>query len=119
MPNEIVINNDSILETIKKQLGITYDYDVFDQDIIIHINTVLNNLIQMGVGPQDGYMITDARNTWNEFIADSKKLQQVKSYVYLKVKLLFDPPQSSALLEAYNKTAYELEYRLYTECGGY
>ena len=104
--------NESILTSIKKMLGITEDYTHFDQDIIIHINTVLMILHQLGVGPKEGFAITDSYETWSDFLVDSKNIEAVKTYVYLKVRLLFDPPLSSAVTESINKSINELEWRL-------
>ena len=106
---------ESILISIKKLLGITKDYKNFDTDIITHINTVFLNLNQLGVGPVDGYFIEDDKNTWNEYIGDVKNLNAVKTYIYLKVKLMFDPPASSAVMEANKQMINELEWRLNAE----
>lgn len=103
---------DSILTSIKKLLGITEEYEHFDTDIIMHINTVLGTLTQIGVGPADGYSISDKEDYWSDFINDARKLEAVKSYVYLKVKLLFDPPASSVVMESINRQINELEWRL-------
>ena len=103
---------DSILTSIKKLLGITEEYEHFDQDIIMHINSVFMILTQMGVGPEEGFIISDSTTTWNEFTNDDKKIEAVKSYVYLKVRLLFDPPASSSVMEAINRSISELEWRL-------
>lgn len=103
---------DSILTSIKKMLGIDEEYDCFDTDIILHINSVLMILTQLGVGPSEGFIITDKTATWEDFLKDTKKLESVKSYVYLKVKLLFDPPLSSAVMDATNSLIRELEWRL-------
>lgn len=103
---------DSILTSIKKVLGITEEYTHFDVDIIMHVNTTLSTLTQLGVGPPDGFIIEDAMSTWDEFLPNDKRLSSVKSYVYLKVKLLFDPPSSSAVMEAINKSIAELEWRI-------
>ena len=103
---------ESILTSIKKLLGIAEDYEHFDQDIIMHINTVLAILTQLGVGPETGFSIADKSTKWNEFISNKLYYEPVKTYVYLKVKLLFDPPQSSIVLEATNRTISELEFRL-------
>ena len=102
----------SILVTIKKLLGIAEDYLEFDEDIIVHINTVFLNLTQLGVGPSEGFSIEDDTADWEDFIDDSKQLQAVKSYIYLKVKMLFDPPLSSAVIESTNRMIAELEWRL-------
>ena len=103
---------ESILNSIKKMLGIQADYDHFDQDIIMHINSVFMTLTQIGVGPSKGFYIEDDTTTWLKFIPDLDKLQAVKSYIYLKVRLLFDPPTQSSVLEAMNKQIAELEWRL-------
>ena len=103
---------ESILISIKKMLGITEDYKHFDDDIIMHINSVLMVLTQLGVGPEEGFMIEDDSYTWEDFIGNSSQLQAVKSYVYLKVKLLFDPPLSSSVIESINRTIAEFEWRL-------
>lgn len=104
---------ESILISIKKLLGISDDYTQFDEDIIMHINTVFLNLNQLGVGPEEGFSIEDDSAEWSEFIGDSNtQLQAVKSYIYLKVKLLFDPPLSSSVIESMNRMIAELEFRL-------
>lgn len=103
---------ESILTSIKKLLGITEEYKYFDVDIIIHINSVFMILKQLGVGPPDGFSILDETSVWSDFIGDSSNIESVKSYVYLKVKLLFDPPLSSAAMEASNRLISELEWRL-------
>ena len=104
--------DDSILTSIKKLLGISEDYEHFDADIIMHINSVFMILTQLGVGPPDGFSIEDDSSVWSNFIGDSSNIESVKSYVYLKVKLLFDPPLSSAAMEASNRLISELEWRL-------
>lgn len=106
---------ESILISIKKLLGITKDYKNFDTDIIMHINTVFLTLNQLGVGPTDGFMIEDDKNIWNEYIGNAKNLNAVKTYIYLKVKLMFDPPASSAVMEANKQMINELEWRLNAE----
>lgn len=103
---------DSILTSIKKLLGIAEEYTQFDDDIIMHINTVFLNLTQLGVGPKEGFLIEDDTADWEDFIDDNAQLQAVKSYVYLKVKLLFDPPLSSSVIESINRMIAELEWRL-------
>lgn len=104
---------ESILASIKKPLGITEEYEQFDADLIMHINSVLSILTQLGVGPSEGFSIKDKSDTWDELIpADSKCLESVKSYVYLKVKLIFDPPLSSSVTEAMNRMISELEWRI-------
>lgn len=104
---------ESILTSIKKLLGITEEYDHFDPDIIMHINTVFTILTQLGVGPSEGFRIEDETTTWDDYIStDIMLYDSVKSYIYLQVKLLFDPPQQSALIESINRRINELEFRL-------
>ena len=103
---------DSILTSIKKLLGIAEDYEHFDQDLIIHINSVLSVLTQLGVGPSEGFSIEDENATWNDFIPEDKQLSSIRSYVYMKVKLLFDPPLSSSVMESMNRMISEFEWRL-------
>ena len=103
---------ESILTSIKKMLGITEEYKQFDPDIIMHINSVFMILNQLGVGPSEGFRINDEYATWNEFISDDENLELVKSYMVMKVKLLFDPPQSSIVMEATNRMISEAEWRL-------
>lgn len=102
----------SILTSIKKMLGVAEDYTEFDEDIITHINSVFLNLTQLGVGPEEGFMIEDDTSVWEDFINDSIRLQAVKTYMYLKVKLLFDPPLSSSVTESFTRMIAELEWRL-------
>ncbi len=104
---------DSILTSIKKLLGIAEGYTHFDSDLIMHINSVFSILTQMGVGPETGFSISDDGSIWTDFIGDSAKLEFVKSYVYAKVRLLFDPPLSSAVMEAMNRNISELEWRIF------
>lgn len=103
---------ESILTSIKKLLGITAEDKSFDEDIIIHINTVFLDLNQLGVGPEDGFRIEDENVTWDEFVEDDTYYDAVKTYIYLKVRLLFDPPQNSAVMTSYNQTIDRLEWRL-------
>lgn len=102
----------SILTSIKKMLGVAEDYTEFDEDIITHINSVFLSLTQLGVGPKEGFMIEDNTAVWEDFIDDSIRLQAVKTYMYLKVKLLFDPPLSSSVTESFTRMIAELEWRL-------
>lgn len=105
---------DSILTSIKKLLGISEEYEQFDTDIITHINTVFINLTQLGVGPKNGFYIEDANTIWDDFVNTNEftEMNAVKTYMYLKVKLLFDPPLSSAVIESTNRMISELEWRL-------
>lgn len=102
----------SILTSVKKALGITDEYEHFDPDLVMHINSVLSVLTQLGVGPADGFSIEDSTATWADFIGDDTNLSAVKSYMYLKVRLLFDPPQSSAVMDCIKTQISELEWRL-------
>lgn len=106
---------ESILTSIKKLLGITEEYTHFDSDLIMHINSVFMILTQLGVGPSEGFFITDKYTNWDDFISKGKSLESVKSYMYMKVKLLFDPPQSSAVMESMNRMISEFEWRLHIE----
>lgn len=107
---------DSILTSIKKLLGIDENYTNFDSDLIMHINSVFMILNQLGVGPPNPFVIQDKLSTWSDFIDEDdeqyEKLEIVKSYMYLKVKLLFDPPLSSAVMESSNRMINEFEWRL-------
>ena len=103
---------ESILTSIKKLLGIPEGYDHFDVDIIMHINSVFMILTQLGVGPSKGFTIEDDSAEWTDFVEDTTKVEAVKSYVYLKVRLLFDPPASSAVMESINRMINEYEWRL-------
>ena len=103
---------DSILTSIKKLLGISEEYEHFDADLIMHINSVFMILTQLGVGPSEGFRITDESEIWTDFISEPARIDLVKSYMYLKVKLLFDPPSSSAVIESMNRMINEFEWRL-------
>ena len=103
---------ESILTSIKKLLGIAEEYEHFDDDLIIHINTVFMILNQLGVGPSECFSIEDKLATWEDFLSDSTDYNAVKSYMHLKVRLLFDPPLSSAVIESMNRMVAELEWRL-------
>lgn len=103
----------SILTSIKKLLGITEDYDHFDADIIMHINSVFMILNQLGVGPKEGFRIEDETSTWSDYLGDSILLESVKTYIYLRVRLLFDSTTlSSTVIESMKQTISELEWRL-------
>ena len=102
----------SILISTKKVLGIAEDYTAFDLDIITHINTAFSTLTQLGVGPVTGFMIEDAEPVWADFYADDLQYNAVKSYVFLRVRQLFDPPQTSYLIAATERQIQELEWRL-------
>ena len=103
---------ESILTSVKKMLGIAEDYEHFDQDLIMHINSVFAILTQLGVGPVEGFSIKDKAAVWTDSIPANQQLEFVKSYVFLKVKILFDPPLSSAVIESMNRMISELEWRI-------
>ena len=103
---------DSILISTKKILGIDAAYTDFDVDIITHINSALSTLNQLGIGPIDGFMIVDDVTTWDAFLEYDSRLNSVKTYVYLKVRLVFDPPTTSFHITAINEQLRELEWRL-------
>lgn len=102
--------NDSILNTIKKMLGIEVGFEGFDTDIIIHINTVLGILYQLGI--ERSFSITGANETWSDYISDMSKLEMIKTYIYLKVRLIFDPPASGSVIDVINRQISELEWRI-------
>lgn len=103
---------DSILTSIKKLLGIEEDYTHFDPDIIMCINTVFTVLTQLGVGPEEGFSIEDETAVWSDFLSSTQQMEAVKTYIHLRVKLLFDPPLSSAVIEAMKQQISEIEWRL-------
>ncbi len=102
---------DSILTSIKKLLGIAEKYEHFDTDIIMHINSAFSVLTQLGVGPPEGFRIEDNSAEWSDFLQDNR-LDFIKTYIHLKVKLVFDPPLSSAVIESINRQISELEWRI-------
>lgn len=103
----------SILISTKKILGIDANYTVFDLDIITHINSSFSTLAQLGVGPTAGFMINDETDEWDDFIgAEEMQYNSVKSYVFLRVRQLFDPPSTSYLISAVERQIEQLEWRL-------
>lgn len=102
---------DSILNSVKKKLGIQEDYTHFDEDIIIDINSVFMILNQLGVGPDEPFTIEDEDAYWEDFI-DNTRIEAVKSYMYMKVRLMFDPPTSGFLVDSLKKQIDELEWRM-------
>lgn len=100
--------DEKILTTIKKLLGITDDYEHFDLDILVHINTVAMVLNQLGVGAGE----ISETTTWKDYLENTTKFSAVKTYMYLRVRLLFDPPSSSGVIDSINRTISELEWRL-------
>jgi hypothetical protein len=111
----------SILISTKKILGLDQSYTAFDQDVLTHINTAFSTLNQLGVGPVQGFFIEDETPTWDDFldmVDDVMLHNMVKTYVYLRVRLLFNPPQTSYLIEALNQQLKEFEWRLNVEREG-
>lgn len=105
----------SILKSTKKTLGLDPEYDAFDQDVMTHINTAFFTLNQLGVGPSDGFSIEDADAVWDDFFAGYRQLHAAKTYVYLRVRLLFDPPANPRHIQAFEEQIDELEIRLKLE----
>ena len=103
-----------ILPSIKKLLGINPEYTAFDTDIIIHINTVFGILNQLGIGPAEGFYVEHGYETWSDYTTANNE-NMIRTFVYLKVRLMFDPPTSSVLMDSINNTLAELEWRLYLE----
>lgn len=104
--------SDSILKSVKKILSLPEDYDAFDQDVILHINSVFSTLTQLGIGPPAGFMIDDDTTEWVTFLGPDLELNAVKTYVCLRVRLLFDPPSTSYAVEAMKEQIKELEWRI-------
>jgi len=102
----------SILTTVKRTLGLEEDYTVFDQEVILHINSVFGTLHQLGVGPVNGFEIEDADAIWSDFLNDDLTLSPVKSYMYLRVRMLFDPPTLGYIITAMQEQIQELEWRI-------
>jgi hypothetical protein len=105
---------DSILNSTKKVLGLDEDYTSFDIDITMHINSVFSVLNQLGIGPANGFAIVDASAVWSDFLASDPRLNSAKTYVWLRVRMLFDPPTTSYLITAMEKQIAEFEWRLNT-----
>lgn len=103
---------ESVLDSLKKMLGFEPDYAAFDMDIIIHTNSIFATLNQLGVGPKETYQITDRSNVWSEFTNGLPFINDVKTYMYFRLRLIFDPPTTSFGLTAIEKQVTELEWRL-------
>jgi hypothetical protein len=104
--------SDSILDSVKKVCSLSADYTAFDDLLILHTNTVFTTLSQLGIGPADGFMIEDNSTTWDAFVGPDLNLNAVKTYVGLQVRMYFDPPQTSFVIDAMNKQIQELGWRL-------
>jgi len=102
----------SILDSVKKSLNLADDYTPFDEEIIMHINSVFSTLNELGLGPDEGFMIEDKEPTWDAFLGSDPRLNSVKTYVYLRVKLLFDPPNTGFTTAAIERQIEQLEWRL-------
>ena len=115
-----ISNNDSILTSIKKLMGLTEEYDAFDQDILILINSILFELEQIGVKAKDGFALADKTAVWSDYSDDNRLLNVLKPYIYMKTKLMFDPPTSSGALDSMNRIIDRFEWRinLYADTGG-
>ena len=115
-----ISNNDSILTSIKKLMGLTEEYDAFDKDILILINSVLFELEQIGVKAKDGFSLTDKTVVWSDYSDDDRLLNVLRPYIYMKTKLTFDPPTSSGALDSMNRIIDRFEWRinLYSDTGG-
>ena len=109
------IPSDSILANVSKLLGVQVEEDYFDTDILIHINSALNQLCQLGVGPDSPYKITGAYETWSNFMPNVSDFEDVKTYIYLYVRLIFDPPTSGFVTDAIKARMAELEWRMYVQ----
>ena len=104
---------ESILQTIKRMIGPSMLSNEFDTDLVVHINSVLFDLNELGVGPSDGFVITGETETWEDLLgADVKYLEAVKTFIYLKVKMIFDPPTVGGVINAYEKLIKEYEWRI-------
>jgi hypothetical protein len=111
--SEQSVLKESILETVKQLIGLSKTYAAFDLDIVTHINSVFSNLTQMGVGPAEGFFINGYDEKWSDFVlSDATKTNQIKSYMALKVKSIFDPSPNATIVEATNRAINEMEYRL-------
>lgn len=106
--------DESVLVSVKKVLGVPEDYTAFDFDIIMHINSVFSILYQMGIGPEESFYIEDDGSTWGDFFSETD-LNVIRSYVFLRVRMLFDPPTTSFLLDAMTKQIQEFEWRISTQ----
>ena len=106
---------ESILITIKKLIGFDKDYDYFDTDLVVQINSCFSTLSDLGVGPEEGFHITGKDEKWSEYIFTPIYMGMIKNYIYINTKLVFDRPETSYAIESLSKTASELEWRLHME----
>lgn len=103
---------ESILTSIKLMLGMTADYTPYDQQVLMCINTAMNALTQVGIGPVEGFTIRDASTTWEEWIGTDPRMEAAKSALFIRTKMLFDPPANGVMDEAYKEQLAEIEWRL-------
>lgn len=103
---------ESILTTIKQMLGPSAEHTYYDPEIITHINTVLFDLTQLGVGPAEGFFIEDDTSVWNDFLPEPGKLEAVKTYIYQRVKLIFDPPTNASVIASMERQIEKFEWRI-------
>lgn len=107
--------SESILQSVKKSLGINPENVEFDTEITMHINSVINVLNQLGLRSVEGFQIEDQSTTWGDYLRNDKRLNLVKTYMYAKVRLIFDPPQMSSVIECLKETVREFEFRIQCE----
>lgn len=107
------MKDESILNSVKESLGLLPSINAFDNTIILHINSIFSVLTQQGIGPEEGFSINDDSTMWSEFLGEDKRLQAVKTYMNLRVRILFDPPASSVLMDAFKEQIRELEWRMF------
>lgn len=110
-----MVESSSILNDVKKVLNVGEDYDAFDLDIKLFINSALSTLRQVGFDPNPGFRVTDASQTWYDYYKDEQRFDMVKEYIYAKVRLMFDPPQNSFGQDALARSIAEIEWRLHIE----
>ncbi len=106
---------DSILDSVKSSLGIVEGYPYFDSQLVQDINGVFSKLHQLGVGPDDGFEITNSEDKWSDYLNDEKRLNLVKTYMSRCIRLLFDPPSNSFAVESIKEIIKELEWRIIVE----
>lgn len=106
------MENPTILSLLKKSLGINPEYQNFDEELIMHANSVFSTLFQLGVGPKQPFQLVSGEETWSDFLQDETRINSVKTYMYLKVRLLFDPPSNSFVVDSFQKQIDEYEWRL-------
>ena len=110
--------SESILDTMKEMLGIDAGVTAFDTEITIHLNSAFMALTQLGAGPSSGFSVADKTTKWSDYLGTEKNLEAVKSYLFLKVKIVFDPPERAAVMDAYKSQISELEFRINVQAEG-